>query len=308
MSDSVDLKMGLREWALLAGLSLCWGCSFIFFKVLGEALPVMTLVTARAGIGALILLGILLAVRGRLPMEPRIWGQFCVLGFFNCLATWLLGAWGVSQIESGLASILNATAPVSVVVLAHFLTADEKLTTRRGLGVLAGIVGVAILIGPTALRNLGGAEMWAQVAMVVATVFGAVGAIYGRRFSGMPPLTIATGQMIASTVMLAPFTLLIERPWTLPPSPPSVWLAVVAFALISTVIAYLLFFRLLASAGATNLQLTTLLIPVVALFLGWIFLGESLPLRAYAGMAVISTGLLLIDGRMLRWARGVIGL
>jgi drug/metabolite transporter (DMT)-like permease len=308
MNASGDLKMGLREWALLLGLSLCWGCSFVFFKVLGEALPLLTLVFARAGVGALILLAIMLALRSRLPRDAQTWRQFFVLGFFNCVATWVLGVWGVSQIQSGLASILNATAPVSVVLLAHFLTRDEKLNLRRSLGVVAGIVGVGVLIGPSALRNLGGAEMWAQTAMVIATVFGAYGAIYGRRFSQMPPLTVATGQMVAATLLVLPFMLIFDQPWTLPPVPPSIWLAVVAFALICTVFAYLLFFRLLASAGATNLQLATFLIPVVALFLGWIMLGETLPLRAYAGMAVISLGLILIDGRMLRWMRGALGL
>ncbi len=301
--ENSELRMGPMEWALLVGLSLCWGCSFLFFKVLMATLPIFTVVLCRVGVAAVILNLLMLLLRRPLPLDAKVWRQFFVMGFLNCIGTFTLTAWAVSHIQSGLASILNASAPVSAVLLAHVLTANEKLTSQRLLGVLAGLCGVAILIGPAALRHLGGNEMWAQLACLLSTVFAATAAIYGRRFSGLPPLTVATGQVTAATAMVLPFVLIFDRPWTLAAPKVGLWIDILGFAVICSVFAYLLFFRLLASAGAINLQLVTFLIPVVALFLGWIVLGEAVAPRSYLGMAVICLGLFLIDGRAIRYLR-----
>ncbi len=295
--------MGAREWRLLIGLSLCWGASFLFYRVLSASLPPFTVALSRIGVAAVILNLIMLGLGRRMPRDLAIWRQFAVMGFLTCVATFSLTALALRDIQSGLGSILNAATPISSVLLAHVLTDNEKLTLQRILGVLAGLTGVVILIGPSALRHLGGAETWAQLAVLLATVFAVLGSIYGRRFRDLPPMTIATGQLTAATAILLPLVLIFDRPWTLEPPTPLLWLNILGFAVICSVIAYILFFKLLASAGATNLQLVTFLIPIVALFLGWQVLGEALDPHAYAGMAVIGLGLVLIDGRPVAWAR-----
>lgn len=297
------LRLGAREWRLLIGLSLCWGSSFLFFRVLSAAFPPFTVALSRVGVAAVILNLIMLLLGKRMPMDLRLWRRFAVMGFLTCVATFSLTALALRDIQSGLGSILNAATPISSVLLAHVLTQNEKLTPQRVLGVGAGVAGVVILIGPAALKHLGGAETGAQLAVLAGTVFAALGSIYGRRFSDLPPLTVATGQLTAASAILAPLVLIFDRPWTLSAPTPYLWLNMLGFGVICTVIAFILFFKLLASAGATNLQLVTFLIPVVALFLGRWVLGEALDPHAYAGMAVIGLGLLLIDGRPVRWAR-----
>jgi drug/metabolite transporter (DMT)-like permease len=295
--------MGAREWRLLVGLSLCWGASFLFYRVLSAALPPFTVALSRIGVAAVILNLIMVSLGRRMPRDLAIWRQFAVMGFLTCVATFSLTALALRDIQSGLGSILNAATPISSVLLAHVLTDNEKLTPQRILGVLAGVTGVVILIGPSALRHLGGAETWAQLAVLLGTVFAVLGSIYGRRFRDLPPMTIATGQLTAATAILLPLVLIFDQPWTLAAPTPLLWLNILGFAVICSVIAYILFFKLLASAGATNVQLVTFLIPIVALLLGWRVLGEALDPHVYAGMAVIGLGLLLIDGRPAAWAR-----
>jgi drug/metabolite transporter (DMT)-like permease len=297
------LRMGGREWRLLIGLSLCWGSSFLFFRTLSAALPPFTVALSRVGVAAVILNLIVLVMGKRLPADLKLWRQFAAMGFLTCVATFSLTALALRDISSGLGSILNAATPISSVLLAHVLTRNEKLTPQRVLGVGCGVVGVVILIGPSALKHLGGAETWAQLAVLAGTIFAALGSIYGRRFGGLPPLTVATGQLTAASAILTPLVLIFDRPWTLSAPTPHLWLNMLGFGVICTVIAFILFFKLLASAGATNLQLVTFLIPIVALFLGRWVLGEALDPHAYAGMAVIGLGLVLIDGRPVRWAR-----
>lgn len=295
--------MGGREWRLLIGLSLCWGSSFLFFRVLGAAFPPFTVALCRVGVSAVILNLIMLVLRKPMPMDLKLWRQFFVMGALTCVATFSLTAWALRDLASGLGSILNAAAPISAVLLGHFLTENEKLTPQRILGVAAGVAGVVILIGPSVLGHLGGHQVWSQLAVLLQTVFAALGSIYGRRFRNLSPLTVATGQLTAASAVLLPLVLIFDRPWTLPAPTPLLWLNILGFAVICSVIAFILFFKLLASAGATNLQLVTFLIPIVALFLGWWLLGEALDPHAYVGMAVIGLGLLLIDGRLVKWAR-----
>ncbi len=290
-------QMGGREWAMLCGLAVLWGCSFLFFKVLARSLPPFTIVLGRVGVAAVVLNLVMLALRRPLPLDWRLWGGFAVMGILNNVASFSLTAYGIRYIPSGMASILNASTPVFTVLAAHLLTRDDRLTPQRGLGVIAGFVGVAILMGPSAFAVGGGKALIGQACSVIGA------GVYGRRFRAVPPLTAATCQLTASTLIVLPLALIFERPWTLPPQSPEVWGAMAGIAVLSTVLAFLLFFRILASAGATNLQLVTFLIPIVAVTLGAIMLGERLPPRAYGGMAVIALGLALLDGRPLRWLR-----
>jgi drug/metabolite transporter (DMT)-like permease len=207
-------------------------------------------------------------------------------------------AWGETQISSGLASILNATTPVFTVLVAHFATANERLNWHKGLGALLGLLGVAVLIGPTALTGLHVGTTWGALACIAAAFAYALAGIFGRRFRGMTPLTVATGQLTGSTLLLIPLSCVADHPWALPSPSTHAWEALAGIAVLSTAGAYIVYFRLLAAAGATNVLLVTLLLPISALLLGALFLGESISALALGGMALIGSGLAAIDGRL----------
>jgi drug/metabolite transporter (DMT)-like permease len=290
--------MGPREWLLLVVLSLLWGGSFFFAEVALAELPPMTVVLARIGLAALALNLLVLANGRRLPRSPRLWGAFLVMGALNNLLPFSLIVWGQTQIASGLAAILNATTPLFTVVLAHVLTRDERLTPARLAGVAAGLAGVVLMIGPAALGGAG-AGLLAQLACLAAALCYALAGIFGRRFRGQPPLITATGQVSAGALMVLPLALLADQPWTLPAPGAMTFAALAGLALLSTALAYVIYFRILAAAGATNLLLVTFLIPISALLLGTWLLHEMVMPRQLAGMALIGLGLAAIDGRPL---------
>ena len=289
---------------MLLALSVLWGGSFFFTGLALRALPPLTLVVLRVGLAALILAAALHALGLRLPREGRVWAAFFGMGLLNNVVPFCLIVWGQTQIASGLAAILNATTPLATVIVAHVLTADEKMTGNRIAGVLIGLLGVGAIVGPDALERLG-SEILAQLAVLAAALAYAVAAVFGRRFGrmGLVPLTTATGQVIASTLMLLPVALLVDRPWTLALPGATVCAAVLGLAALSTALAYVLYFRILATAGATNLLLVAFLVPVSAILLGSIFLGERLEPAHLSGMALIGVGLATVDGRLLRLGR-----
>lgn len=286
------------EWAMLLALSAVWGGSFFFNAVAVKALPVFTVVAARVALAALILL-LVLQLRGeRMPAGRAVWGAFLTMGLLNNAVPFSLIVWGQSHIASGVASILNAATPLFTVLLAHVLTRDERLTAGRLAGVVIGFAGVAAMVGVDVGRALG-APVAAQAACLAGALSYAFAGIYGRRFRamGIAPMAAAAGQVTASSALLVPLALLVDRPWTLPPPGAAAIAAVVGVAAISTALAYVLYFRILATAGATNLLLVTFLIPVSAILLGALALGETLEPRHFLGMALIGLGLAAIDGR-----------
>nr|WP_313612795.1 EamA family transporter [Agrobacterium sp.] len=293
--------MNATEWAMLIALSILWGGSFFFIGVAVKELPPFTIVTLRVGLAAVALLIVCRVMGLKLPREGRIWRAFFAMGILNNIIPFCLIVWGQTHIASGVASILNATTPLFTVLVAHFLTIDEKLSPNKLAGVLIGFVGVATMIGPSALGG-SGSNLWGQLAILGAATSYAFAGIFGRRFKtmGVAPLMTATGQISSSTLMLIPVALLIDQPWTLAMPSTSTWAALLGIALLSTALAYLLFFRILSSAGATNLALVTFLIPVSAILLGSVVLGEQLEMKHFAGMAMIAAGLIAIDGRLLR--------
>ena len=292
--------MGGREWALLLALSALWGGSFFFFKVLVNELPPFTVVLGRVGLAALALNILLLVRRDPIPTSPVLWRSFLVMGLLNNVVPFTLIVFGETRISSGLASILNATTPIFGVLAAHALTGDEKLTWAKGAGVLFGFLGVAVLVGPGVFSGPGRGDVLGELSCLLAALVYALAGIYGRRFRGIAPLKIATGQITASTAVLIPLALLVDRPWTLPPPSAQAWAAWVCIALLSTALAYMIYFRILAVAGATNLLLVTFLLPISALLLGAAFLGETITPASIGGMALIGLGLSAIDGRLWR--------
>jgi drug/metabolite transporter (DMT)-like permease len=294
--------MGLAEWGLLLLLSLLWGGSFFFSKVALAELPPFSVVLARVGIAAMALNAAIVLSGRRMTADRRPWGRFAVMGAINNLIPFSLIFYGQTQIPSGLAAILNATTPLWTVLLAHWLTRDEHLTPNRLAGVVVGFVGVVILLGPELLSGLG-VQSLAQLAVVGAAVSYAFAGIFGKGFRSVPPLVTATGQVAATAAMMLPIALLVDQPWTLPAPGLVTWGALLGLALLSTALAYGIYFRLLATAGATNLLLVTFLIPVSALLLRTLVLGERLAAGDFVGMAAIGLGLIAIDGRLLRRLR-----
>lgn len=299
---SANRPMTPGEWATLLVLSGVWGGSFFFNAVAVADLPVLTVVTARVGIAALLLAGFLALAGYRFPRDARVWAAFGVMGLLNNALPFTLIVWGQTMVPSGVASVINAATPLFGVVLAHYLTADEPMTANRVAGVLVGFAGVAVMVGGA----IGGGDaLLGEIACLAATLCYACATIFGRRFRvmGVSPMVTAAGQLIAASAALLPLALAIDRPWALPaPGHPAV-AAVFGLAAVSTAFAYVLFFRLLATAGATNLLLVTLLVPVSAILLGTTFLGEVLQARQVAGMGLIALGLAAIDGRPWRAAR-----
>jgi drug/metabolite transporter (DMT)-like permease len=300
MSDApaINTSMGASQWAILVTLSFLWGASFFFNGVAVAELPVFTVVVVRVALAAAILQVALRLTGQRIRRDPRLWGAFFAMALINNVMPFSLIVWSQSHIASGLAAIVNATTPLFTVLVAHVFTRDEKLSAGRITGVVIGLSGVAIMIGLDALETLG-VNVAAQIASLCAALCYASGAVFGRRFREMnvTPLETATGQVTASSAMLIPVMLLVDQPWTLPMPGPGVIAALIGVAALSTALAYILYFRLLATAGATNVLLVTFLVPVVAILLGTLFLDEVLQPQHLLGMALIGLGLAAIDGR-----------
>lgn len=294
--------MSGRDWALLVGLSILWGGSFLFGKIAVGEWPALTVAHQRVLLAAATLALVLTLTGRRLPRNGAAWRAFFAMGLLNNVIPFSLIFWGQTQIASGLASILNATTPLFTVAVAHVLTRDEKLDAGKLAGVLLGIAGVAVLIGRLSFAAGPGHLPLGELACLAAALSYAFAGIYGRRFArmGLAPIEVAFGQLVASSAILTPLVLLIDAPWTLPLPSPKVAAAIVALAVFSTALAYIVFFRILASAGATNLALVTFLIPISAILLGALVLGETLLPRHFAGMALIACGLAAIDGRLPR--------
>ncbi|MEQ9246899.1 MAG: DMT family transporter [Nitratireductor sp.] len=291
-------QMSARNWALLLLLGAVWGGSYFFARIAVGEMPPLMLVMFRVSIAALVL-QVFLAVRGpsfriALPLA----GSFFVLALLNNVIPFSLIFMGQTEVGAGLASVLNATTPFWTAILANMLTADEKLTPVKLTGIAFGIAGTGVMIGPGLLNGLGG-PLWAKLALIGGAVSYGLAFIYGRRFRGVPPTLVATGQLTASTVIMIPLVLTLYGPGNLFSFSGNIWAAVIGLAVLSTAFAYLIYFRVLASAGATNASLVTFLNPVSAILLGSLVLGERLTPFEIAGMVLIATGLIIIDGRLL---------
>lgn len=291
--------MTARDWLLLILLSVLWGGSFFFIGVAVQALPAFTIVAIRVGLAMLVLLAVLRALRIALPTDGRIWLALLGMGLLNNVIPFTLFVWAQAQVPSGLASILNATTPISTALVAHAFTSDEKLTPNRLLGVLLGLAGVALMLGPDLLTGLG-QNLLAQGACLLATLSYAFAGVYGRRFRrlGLAPLLTATGQLTVSAALMLPLALLVDRPWLLPLPGWQAIAALIGLAVLSTALAYVIFFRIMTTAGS-NVNLVTLLVPVSAILLGVLVLGETLLPRHLVGFGVIALGLAAIDGRLI---------
>ena len=301
MLAAVNTIMNRREWAMLVTLSVLWGGSFFFAEIALESLPPLTIVTLRVGLAAITLWLVVLALKLPIPNSPPIWIAFLTMGLLNNVLPFSLIVWGQSQISSGLAAILNATAPLFGVIVAGILLRDESATPLKITGVVVGFAGVIVMMD---LSSIATSSLLAQLAILAAALSYACASVYGRRFkaTGLNPILVAAGQVTGSTLLLLPIALWVDGNDPYANVPTQVWAAIISLAMFSTAAAYILYFKLLASAGATNILLVTLLVPVSAILLGWLFLEESLQTPHIIGMAMIALGLSAIDGRLWRRA------
>lgn len=299
MGDGPELRMDAAGWGLLAVLALLWAGSFFFFKVLVAALPPFSIVFGRVLIAAAVL-NLAVMLRGaRMPGGTRLWAGFAALGLLNNVVPYSLIVYGETEVSSGVASILNATTPLFTVIAAQLFTADEKLDGRKLAGLGLGFCGVAVLVGPSAMEGLRPGDAAGELAVLGAAASYGVAGVFGRRFRALPPLTVACAQLTASAALAMPLFVAVDRPWTLAMPGGGAWAALLGLSLLSTALAYILFFRILARAGATAASLVTLLVPAGAVLLGWLALDERLAPSAWAGMALIGLGLACLDGRVL---------
>jgi drug/metabolite transporter (DMT)-like permease len=296
--------MTVADWGLLLLLSFLWGGSFFFVKVIVRDVPPFTLVLVRFVIAAGALWIYLGMRRLSVPRSLSAWVAFAGMGALNNLIPSALIAWGQTTIASGLASILIATTPLFTMLVAHGLTDDEKLSANKVAGVALGLGGVAVLVGADSLHGSQRSTLAILACLAAAFSYGFAN-VFGRRFKrmGIAPAVVAFGQLAATAVMVLPMALVFDAPWRLRMPGAEVWASLVGLALVSTALGYVIFFRILARAGGTNISLVTLLIPVSAILLGSLVLGERLLGAQFAGMALIGLGLIAIDGRAWDAAR-----
>lgn len=298
-APSTQPTMGPSDWGALIALSVLWGGTFLFAALAVKEIPPFTLVFARVAIAAAALLIVLRAQGHAFPGEGPGWLPFFGMGLLNNAIPFSLIFLGQTHIAAGLASILNATTPLFTVLVLHIF-GTERATAMKVVGVVIGAAGVALLVGPDAFAGIG-LNVLAQLAVLGAAISYAFALLWGRRhFQGVPPVKGAAGQLVASSVLMLPVALVVDRPWMLaPPSFVAIG-ALVAMALLSTALAYLLYFRLIIRAGGVNASLVTLLIPASAILLGAVVLGERLDPLDAVGLALIVAALIAIDGRLVR--------
>jgi drug/metabolite transporter (DMT)-like permease len=300
VTPPIRTQMNRADWLILGSLALIWGCAFLFIGVAVRHVPPLTYVWLRLTIAAGAMWIFVRASGQEIGLPRDVWGSIFLLAILNNALPFTLFGWGQTHIASGLASILNATTPIWGVVVAHFLTDDERMTPRRIAGVLLGFGGVALMIGPSLLSNLGTSGL-AQLACVAASLSYALAAVWARRFRRrrVSPMSVTTGQLTAGAIVMLPLSIIVDKPWTHAFPPLSAWGSIVALALLCTAFGYVLYFRLIETSGATNALLVTLLVPPVAILLGASFLGETLALQDFAGLGLIAVGLAAIDGRLV---------
>ncbi|MFK7859896.1 MAG: DMT family transporter [Granulosicoccus sp.] len=301
MTTTIRQSMNFQDWWRLIALSILWGGSFFFVGIAVKALTPLTIVLIRLSLAALMLWVVVRLLNVPLPATIKAWFALLVMGILNNVIPFSLIVWGQTHIESGLASIFNAMTPLFTVLVAGMLLVDERISRAKIIGVLLGISGAAVMVGADAIRGMS-TDVLAQLAVMGAAVSYGFSTVWGRRFKtlGLNPIAVAAGQVTLSAVILAPLAFIIEKPLTQAMPGTQVWAALIALAVFSTALAYILFFRVLASAGATNVSLVTFLVPVSAILLGFVFLGERLELTHFAGMLLIALGLSAIDGRLWR--------
>jgi drug/metabolite transporter (DMT)-like permease len=293
---ATNLQMSCVEWALLLILSLLWGGAFFLGKIALSELPPFTIVFCRVALAAIVLTSVAAVTGQKILFGRNTWPIFAALGALSILLPSALMLWSQTRIGIGLTSVLAATSPLFTVLVAHFFTADEKMTTARVVGMFLALAGVAIAMRLAASEASN--DVLAELAVLGAALSQALAGLLARRLKRMPSIYLAAGQLIAASLLSLPIALGVERPWTLASPSWTTWGAILALAFLSTALGYFVYFRLLARTGAVNVALVSLLVPITALFLAGLVLDEPLTWHTFAGAALIFGGLAALDGRV----------
>jgi drug/metabolite transporter (DMT)-like permease len=279
------------DWVVFLGLGLMWGSSYLFIKIGVETITPFTLVALRLGIGAALLAAVVIATRPAFPRRGRIYGHLLVLSVFSVVLPFSLITWAEQTVSSSLASILTATVPLFVIVIAAVFLHDERITVNRVIGLMIGFAGVVILTGGPGA----GGDLVSQLALLGAAASYAIGAVYGRRtVTGLAPIVPAAVQVAFAFVISGVLAVVFERPGDLSYSPAAIgsllWLGVFGSGL-----AYLAFFRLLRRWGATRTSMVSYLMPVVGIALGALVVGEAVDLAMIVGTILVIGGIGLVN-------------
>ncbi|WP_271893628.1 DMT family transporter [Candidatus Phyllobacterium onerii] len=277
-----------KEVALLAVLATLWGASYTFIKIGVETIPPVTFIAARTLIAGGLLLAII-KLRGlSLPRDPAIWKRFLIQACINSVVPFTLIAWAELTVNAGLATILNSTTPIFAFLLTVLITRHEAVTARKLFGVVAGVIGISLIIGLEAFHGVG-KEALAQLAIVAATISYAAAAIFGRGFKGLDPMMPAAGSLLCGAVLLIPVSLVIDQPWTIVPSTHSI-LALLGLSIFSTALAFVIYFRLIHTLGSVSTTSQAYLRVPIGVGIGVLFLGESLNPTAWIGLVCVIAG------------------
>jgi drug/metabolite transporter (DMT)-like permease len=284
----VAKKSIVLDLTLLLALATLWGASYTLIKIGVATIPPITFIAARTLIAGGILFAIL-NLRGlKLRGDRATWKRFLFQACLNSVIPFTMIAWAEQSVDAGLATILNSTSPIFTFLLTVFLTQHEPATARKLFGVVAGIIGICLIVGLEALNGLG-RDLWAQLAIVAATVSYAVAAIFGRGFKGLDPMMPATGSLICGAAILLPLSLVVDQPWTLAPSIESVW-ALIGLSVFSTALAFVIYFRLLATLGSVGTTAQAYLRVPIGVGIAILFLGETLTSTMLAGLVCVIIG------------------
>lgn len=287
MSNKTNI---IVELGLLLLLATLWGASYSFIKIGVATIPPITLIAARTLIAGLILL-LIIRLRGlKLPSDVATWKRFLFQACLNSVVPFTAIAWAEQTTEAGLAAILNSTTPIFTFLITLLITRHEAVTSRRLFGVAAGLAGTCLIIGVQALSGLG-SELWAQLAIVAATVCYAGAAIFGRNFKGLDPMLPAAGSLICGAIILIPLSLIVDQPWTLTPSTNSIF-ALLGLAVFSTAAAFTIYFRLIQTLGSVGTTAQAYLRVPIGVGIGVIFLGERLTSTAWLGLVFVVLGVI----------------
>jgi drug/metabolite transporter (DMT)-like permease len=276
------------ESTLLLGLSTLWGASYTFIKIGVETIPPLTLIAARTLIAGAVLIAIIRWRGLHLPRDANTWQRFLFQACLNSAIPFTLIAWAEQTMDAGLATILNSTSPIFAFLLTALITRHESVTGRKLFGVLAGLLGICLIVGTQALVGIGH-QFWAQVAIIAATVCYAGAAIFGNSFKGLDPMMPAAGSLVCGAAILIPVCLVVDRPWTLVPSSESIR-ALLGLSVISTALAFVIYFRLIRTLGSLGTTAQSYLRVPIGVAISVFFLGESLTSTASAGLACVIAG------------------
>ncbi len=287
-----------KELSLLLLLSGLWGASYSFIKIGVETIPPITLIAARTLIASAILV-LFLYLRGlKLPRDALIWKRFAFQACLNSVLPFTLIAWAERTVDAGLATILNAASPIFTFLLTLLLTRHEAVTSRKLFGVVVGAMGICLIVGMEAFTGVG-QDAWAQLAILVATVCYAGAAIFGRNFAGMDPMIPAAGSLVCGTMILIPASIVFDHPWALTPSTHSLS-ALLALSVFSTALAMVIYFRLVQTLGAIGTTAQAYLRVPIGVAIGALFLGETLTLTAWIGLACVVAGVIAMTLKPLK--------